>query len=191
MTLRAKAALPGPGDPATIRTVKEVAELLNAMRDAGVVEDYALFGAAAQMRYTEAVATLDADVLVATATPDRLDVLEPIYAYCRDRGYTPEGEAVRVGAWPVQFVPVFSPLTREAVSLADTADFEGVPFRVVGATHLAVIALSVGRAKNFARVLALLESDATTSDGIGTLAARHGLADAWTRFRRRFLDDRE
>ena len=94
------------------------------------------------MRYTEAVATLDADVLVVTATPDRLDVLEPIYAYCRERGYTPEGEAVRVGAWPVQFIPVFNSLTREAVSLADTADFEGVPFRVTGAAHLAVIALS-------------------------------------------------
>lgn len=32
------------------------------MREAGIIEDYALFGAAAQMRYTEAVATLDADV---------------------------------------------------------------------------------------------------------------------------------
>ena len=39
--------------------------MLNEMRTAGVIADYALFGAAAQMRYTEAVATLDADVLVA------------------------------------------------------------------------------------------------------------------------------
>jgi hypothetical protein len=70
------------------------------MRDAGVIADYALFGAAAQMRYTEAVATLDADVLVAVPSPDRLDVLSPIYEYCRTRGYAPEGEAVRVGAWP-------------------------------------------------------------------------------------------
>jgi hypothetical protein len=183
--------LPDAGDPATIRTVKEVAELLNNMREAGIVDDYALFGAVAQMRYTEAVATLDADVLIATPAPDRLDVLGPIYAYCRARGYEIDGEAVRVGTWPVQFIPVFSPLTREAVGLADTADFEGVPFRVVGATHLAVIALSVGRAKDFARVLALLESGAATQDEIGALAARHGLADAWTRFRRRFLDDRE
>lgn len=169
--------------------MKEVAELLNGMREAGVVTDYALFGAAAQMRYTEAVATLDADVLVVVPEPDRLDVLEPIYAYCRDRGYTPEGEAVRVGAWPVQFVPVFSPLTREAVSRADTAEFDGIPLRVVGAGYLAVIALSVGRAKDFARVLALVESGAVTRDDIGALAARHGLAGAWSRFTRRFLDD--
>lgn len=184
-------SLPGTGDPATIGPVKAVAELLNGMRDAGVIEDYALFGAAAQMRYTEAVATLDADVLIAVPAPDRLDLLEPVYAYCRARGYEAEGEAVRVGGWPVQFVPVFSPLTQEAVRLAETADFEGVPFRVVGAVHLAVIALSVGRAKDSARVLALVESGAATPDEIGALAAAHGQSDAWNRFTRRFLDDRE
>jgi len=67
--------------------VKEVASLLNAMRAVGVIADYALFGAVAQMRYTEAVATLDADVLVAVPGPDRLDVLAPIDDFCRSRGY--------------------------------------------------------------------------------------------------------
>jgi len=171
--------------------VKAVANLLNGMREEGVITDYALFGAAAQMRYTEAVATLDADVLIAVPQPDRLDVLGPIYEYCRARGYEPQGEAVPVGAWPVQFVPVFSDLTREAVSAAETADFEGVPFRVVGADYLAVIALSVGRAKDMARVLALLESGAVSADGVRDLAHRHGLEDGWTRFRSRFLDDRD
>jgi hypothetical protein len=171
--------------------VRDVAGLLNGMRDARVISDYALFGAVAQMRYTEAIATLDADVLVVVPPTDRLDVLGPIYEYCRTRGYEPEGEAVRVGAWPVQFVPVFSDLTREAVSAAETADFDGVPFRVVGADYLAVIALSVGRAKDMARVLALLESGAATPEGVRNLAHRHGLLDVWTRFRSRFLDDRD
>jgi hypothetical protein len=169
--------------------VKDVAGLLNAMREAGVISEYALFGAAAQMRYTEAVATLDAGVLVVVPSPGRLDVLGTVYEYCRARGYEPQGEAVRVGPWPVQFVPVFSDLTREAVSAADTADFEGVPFRVVGADYLAVIALSVGRAKDMARVLALLESGAVSAETVTLLARRHGLEDAWTRFRSRFLDD--
>jgi hypothetical protein len=168
--------------------MRELAALLNAMRDDGVVLNYALFGATAQMRYTEPVATLDADVLVALPDPDRIDVLAPIYAYCSAHGYAPEREAIRVGAWPVQFVPVFSELTREALNEAETADFEGVPLRVVGATHLAVIALSVGRPKDHARILALLESDATVSDAVTQLAARHGLSDAWKRFRLRFLE---
>lgn len=68
---------PEAWDPRNIAIVRDVALLLNVMRDAGVVSDYALFGAAAQMRYTEAVATVDADVLVAGPAPDCLDVPEP------------------------------------------------------------------------------------------------------------------
>jgi len=169
--------------------VKEVAQLLNALRAAGVIVDYALCGAVAQMRYTQPVATLDADVLIAVPSPERLDVLTAIYQFCATKGYHAEGEAVRVGQWPVQFIPVFSTLTREALEQAETADFEGVPLRVVRADHLAVIALSVGRAKDFTRILALFESESATPDGIASLAERHGLSEAWERFKKRFLDE--
>jgi hypothetical protein len=116
------------------------------MRGEGVIADYALFGAAAQMRYTEAVATPDADVLVVAPGPDRGDVLPPISDFCRSRGYQPEGEAIRVGTWPVQFLPAFDELTKAALAAAETADFEGEPFRVVDPVHLAVIALATDRA---------------------------------------------
>lgn len=169
--------------------MKEVAQLLNAMKDSGVIADYALFGAAAQMRYTEAVATLDADVLVKVPSAERLDPLAGIYQFCADKGYQPEGEAVRVGAWPVQFIPVFNPLTQEALEQAETADFEGVPFRVVRADHLAAIALSVGRAKDWTRILALLESGSVSRDEIACQAKRHGLSDAWQRFEARFPNE--
>jgi len=152
--------------------MKEVAQLLNEMRASGVIIDYALFGAAAQMRYTEPVATLDADVLIALPSPEGL-----------------EGEAVRVDAWPVQFIPVFSPLTRDALVQAETADFEGVPFRVVRADYLAVIALSVGRSKDFTRILGLLESGSVSGEEIARLAERHDLLEAWKRFEARFLNE--
>ncbi len=156
------------------------------MQHAGVITNYALFGAIAQMRYTAPVATLDAEVLVAVPSPERLDLLAPIYAYCRERGFEPEGETIRVGAWPVQFVPAFSPLTSEALERAEVADFEGVPLRVVRADYLAAIALSTGRGKDFARLLSLLESNRVTRDDISFLAGRLGMASAWTRFEERF-----
>jgi hypothetical protein len=43
----------------------KVARLLNDMVEAGIITDYAVFGAVAQMRYTEAVLMLDACILVA------------------------------------------------------------------------------------------------------------------------------
>lgn len=162
--------------------------MLIAMRAAGVVRDYAVFGAVAQMRYTEPIATLDADVLVAVPAPERLDALSAICEFCAERGHRSEGEAIRVGAWPVQFVPVFSPLTREAMEQAETVDFEGVPLRVVRADHLAVIALSVGRSKGAVRILSLLESGAVTRSRVGELAALHGLSEVWRRFEGRFLE---
>ena len=42
----------------------EVARLMNEMVEAGVISNFAVFGVVAQMRYTEAVATFDADILV-------------------------------------------------------------------------------------------------------------------------------
>jgi len=169
--------------------MRDLAVLLNEMRAAGVIVEYALFGAAAQMRYTEAVATLDADVLISVLQPERLDILTPVYEFCAQRGYMPVGEAVQIGPWPVQFVPVFNQLTREAVDQAETADFEGIPFRVVRAAHLAGIALSTGRAKGFARILALSESGSVAPAEIQGLAQRHGLLESWNRFKARFLDE--
>ena len=169
--------------------MRELAQLLNDMREDGVISNYALFGAVAQMRYTEPVATLDADVLVAVSDAERLDVLKPIYEFCATKGFVLEGEAISVGAWPVQFVPVFNPLTQEALEEAETADFDGVPFRVVRAAHLAAIALSVGRAKVFTRILALLEADSVSRQEVADLAAKHGLAHDWRRFEVRFFDE--
>ena len=169
--------------------MKQVAQLLNDMLACGVIQNYALFGAMAQMRYTEAVATLDADVLVAVPSADRIDVLAGIYGFCKERGFETEGEAIRVGSWPVQFMPVFSSLTREAMENAEIADFDGIPLRVVRADYLAVIALSIRRGKDYARILALLESLSVTREQISQLASKHGLSQAWQQFERRFSDE--
>ena len=169
--------------------MKEIAELLNLMRASGVIKDYALFGAIAQMRYTEAVATLDFDVLIAVPAPERLDVLRPIYDFCRKSGYAPKGEAIQVGAWPVQFIPIHGALLKDALEKAEAADFEGASFRVVKADYLAVIALSVGRKKDFARILALLDTKHVTREKIGKLAEKYGFNEAWQRFQQRFLNE--
>jgi len=169
--------------------MKDVARLLNDMLSAGVIADYAIFGAVAQMRYTPTVATMDADILVVMEGKDTLDVLKPIYEYCSTRGYTPDRETIRVGEWPVQFIPVFNPLTEDAVREAETGEIEGVAFRVVRADFLAAVALSTGRPKDFTRILALLESRAVSFEDIAELTRRYRLQSEWKRFKERFLDE--
>jgi len=167
--------------------IQKLAELLRDMLVEGVIADYALFGATAQMRYTEAISTMDADVLVGISSRSSSDILGPIHEFCISRGFRPEGEAIRVGDWPAQFIPAFSPLTEEAMREAQVADIGGVPIRVVRSDHLGVIALSTGRPKDYARILALLESGSVRRDGLQKLAERHGLSGEWRRFQERFL----
>jgi hypothetical protein len=169
--------------------MKDVALLLNDMLSAGVITNYAIFGAVAQMRYTQAVATMDADILVVMEGQDSLDVLKPIYELCTIRGYTPDRDTIRVGEWPVQFIPVFNPLTDDAVREAENGEIEGVALRVVRADFLAVIALSTGRPKDFTRILALLESGAVSCEQIDELAQGYRLQNEWTRFKERFLNE--
>lgn len=169
--------------------MKKVVTLLNSMVADQVIKGYALFDAVAQMRYTEAVATLDADVLVSLPSDGGPDVLSPVYRYCESRGYRPEGEAIRVGDWPVQFIPVYNSLSEEALREAEPDEFEGVPVRVVRANYLAVIALSVGRHKDYLRILALLDSGFADRKTISEIASRHGLAGAWEQFKEKFVNN--
>jgi len=169
--------------------MKAVARLLNDMLSTNIVKDYAVFGSVAQMRYTEAVVTMDAAVLIVTPQQGSIDKLSPIYEFCSSRGYAPEGEAIRVGDWPVQFIPTFNSLAVEAVREAETGEIDGMPLRVVQADFLATIALSTGRPKDFARILALLESGAVSSADITILATRFKLQSEWIKFKERFLDE--
>jgi hypothetical protein len=167
--------------------MKRVALLLNRMVRDEVITSYAVFGAVAQMRYTEAVSTMDADILVGLEDGDPIALLSPIYRYCQEHGYHPEGEAVRVGDWPVQFIPVYDDLTSEALRFAEHGDLDGEPLRVVRADYLAVIALKTARTKDYLRISALLDAGAVTPEELARLAGKHGLAAEWEAFTRRFL----
>ena len=169
--------------------MKKIVKLLNEMCDKGIINTYAVFGAVAQMRYTEAVVTLDLDILVDLPDTDSLAILSPIYQFCKEKGYQPEGEAIEIGDWPVQFLPAFDELSEEAMLNAEEADFDGIKVRVVSAAYLAVLALKVGRAKDKARILALLEADAVKLKEIEKIVREHNLHDEWNSFQKRFIDE--
>jgi hypothetical protein len=110
-----------------------------------------------------------------------------IYEFLEQRGHVAEGDAIVVHGWPVQFLPAESPLLTEAVQQAVPVDFEGVPTRVMTAEHLMAIALQTGRAKDIARLLAFLESGTVDEAALTAILNRHGLVDAWSRFKQNYL----
>jgi hypothetical protein len=170
--------------------MEETLAVINQLQQEGIIERYAVGGAVAATRYIEPVQTFDLDVLVILPiSGSGLVSVTPIYAYLAQHGYTAQDECVVIEGWPVQFLPVYSDLTEEAMAQAKEVFFGSTPTRVLSAEHLAAIMLETARPKDHARLIQFLEFDALDLEGFGDILARHGLTSKWESFKQRFLEE--
>jgi hypothetical protein len=171
--------------------IKETIATINRMQADGVIDRYAIGGAVGATFYLEPVATLDVDVFIAFRPDAGQRILnpQPIFDYLKARGATMQGEHIVVAGWPVQFLPLGTPLVEEALKESVERMVDETTARVFTAEHLAVIALQTGRAKDKARVLQFVEAGALDAARFQAILARHGLVDRWLQFERQFLKD--
>jgi hypothetical protein len=156
--------------------LKDTLDVLNGLERDGLFSTYAIFGAMAAMFYADPVATEDLDVLILLpASTSPLVSLSPIYARLQGLGFSPKHESIVIHGVPVQFVPTYNDLTTEALRMAQSMTVQGTSTRVVGANHLAAIALQTARAKDFARVAALLDSGAVQLEMLRSTCSRHNI----------------
>jgi hypothetical protein len=162
--------------------------VINEMQADGIIGPYAIGGAVGATFYLEPVATLDIDVFVSfkDVSASTLISLAPLYAWLKERGHTVEGEHVEIHGWPVQFLPSGDALCEEAIEQANSVTVQGEPARIMTAEHLAALALQVGRAKDYARMLQFLEEKALDQDRFSAILTRHSLTPRWEAFLSRF-----
>lgn len=150
----------------------------------GVLESYAVGGAVAATYFLEPISTQDVDVFVRLPAEPGKAVLDPtpIFAFLSHRGYGMEGEYAMIEGWPVQFLAPPGALGEEALERAETVEAGGVRVRILGAEHLAAIALSTGRAKDKARLLMFLEHPGFDRQEFEEIIERNRLGDVWAKF---------
>lgn len=168
--------------------MKDTLAIIDQLHTDGVIGPYALGGAVAATFYLEPVATLDVDVFVLFEPSALILTLTPIYEACAKLGYPPEGEAIQIEGWPVQFLPAEQPLLVEAVSEAEVRESDGLQTRVMSAEHLMAIALQTGRAKDHARLVMFVESGVADMARLNDVLARHSLLERWRKFEQRFIE---
>lgn len=151
-----------------LRVIEEMVRL-------GIIKAYAIGGGIAATYYIEPVLTYDLDVFF-TPAREGVDVLAPIYEYSRERGYVSEAEAILIEGFPVQFIPAYNELVRDAVADAATLQYRDVKAKVVKAEYLVAIALQTGRAKDRERVIRLLEEARLDRALLEEILDKHGLA---------------
>lgn len=170
--------------------MRETLQVINQMREDGVINKYAIGGAVGATLYLEPASTVDVDIFVALPglSGSSLVSLSPIYEYLGVRGYKAEREHIVIGTWPVQFLPVANPLQEEALTEALETEIEGVRTWVMTAEHLIAIALQTGRAKDHTRILQFLEQRRVDSQKLGQILEHHGLVIKWEKFKERYVD---
>jgi hypothetical protein len=173
-------------------SMAETLTVLNKLVEDGVVDTYAIAGAVAAYNYIEPTVTEDLDVLIALggSGASGLITLTPILSALRSMGYTEfRDEGIVIGDWPVQFLPVASPLDDEALQSAKTIDLaiQGhvLATKILLPEYLVAKALDVGRPKDFTRIIQFVEDKAVDMERLLDVLQRFGLEQKWARFCRR------
>jgi len=154
----------------------------------GVIKAYAIGGGIAATYYIEPVLTYDLDIFF-IPVKEGLDVLAPIYEYAKERGFSTQAESILIEGFPVQFIPAYNDLVREAVENASTLKYRDVEAKVVTAEYLAAIALQTGRAKDRERVIRLLEEADIDRTVFDRILESFGLAEKFKKLEKQFHEE--
>jgi hypothetical protein len=162
------------------------------LKEKGVIANYAIAGAVAALNYVEPFLTAYLDILIAVAEFEKrssgLILLGPLEQALAKMGYTERSDVgYLVEGWPIQFLPVASPLDQEALDRAievDVAAAGETPLkaRCLRAEHVVATAVRVGRPKDWARVAEFLVQHAVDLRSLRDVLERHHLMDAWRSF---------
>ena len=160
-------------------TLLVVIRLMNRLKKEGVVLDYAIFGAMAVMKYTEAFNTKDLDILI-SIKPQPIIVLGPIYDELTKLGYQWQGQHIVVENFPVEFM-VADELELEAMANANFITVGGLKTKVLGPEYLVALAVRANRPKDRYKVVLLLTEYKIDKHKLENILDRYKLRDKFER----------
>jgi len=115
--------------------MEKALQVLNEIQKSGIIKDYAVGGGIAATYYIEPILTFDLDIFFIPAQ-ERPDVLSPIYEALKNRGYKFHKEQIIVEGIPVQFIPVYNELVRDAMENAVEAKYRKAKTKIFRSEHL-------------------------------------------------------
>lgn len=137
--------------------LKVVVRVMNDLKNKGVIDDYAVYGAIAVMNYTEPFGTTDLDITVSMKVESPIILLTPIYNEFTRLGYLWQEEHIIVEGFPVEFM-VGDELELEAISQANIVKVDGDEVKVLTPEYLIALFVRSDRPrKDRPKVYMLLE----------------------------------
>lgn len=164
--------------------MKNALNVLNELKEKGLIKDYAIGGAIAALRWTEPFFTQDLDIFIVLekeADEKGVIILSPIYEYLKSKGYVWKGHWIMIEGVPVDIFPA-DPLEKEAIEEAEEAEYEGVRTKVIIPEYLIALFLRGGRDKDLRKVQMLLEQCEIDRERLQSILTQYGLDEKFRDF---------
>lgn len=163
------------------QAVEKTLRVINDLQQSGVIQSYALGGAMALLFYAEPALTFDVDVFIFLPGDEGVGIVDlgPIYQTLKNLGYEAQREHVLIAGVPVQFIPVYNDLVKEAVKQAVDKEYQGIPTRVMRLEHLLAIMIATNRPKDRERIATIVENIDVDRKSLDAILNRHALRQKW------------
>jgi hypothetical protein len=159
------------------------------MLDDVLFERYAIGGGIATLFYIEPLATFDLDIfIILRESEESLVSLSPLYDWLQERNYNPVKEHVLIEGIPVQFIPVYSDLVKDAVLNAASKTYEDISTFVLTPEYLIAIMLETGRSKDRERIIKILDEVDIVHKKLEKILNKYKLIETYTEFRKKYYD---
>jgi hypothetical protein len=166
--------------------VEKTLKLIKELKEKKVFRDFSIGGGIAALYYIEPLLTYDLDIFF-IPIENSIDVLAPIYSYLKGKGFRVKKEHVLVEGIPVQFIPVYNDLVKEAVQYSVEVKYGRIKTRVVGLEYLIAIMLQTNRPKDRERLIKVFEEAKIDLKLLKKILKKHELYEKYVSFREMYF----
>jgi len=164
--------------------MEDTIKVINKLMKEGLIKSYAIGGGIAVIFYAEPILTYDLDILFIPMTDEHLISLSPIYNHLKRKGYRIDKEHIIIEGIPVQVIPVYNELVKEAVENAVEIRYKKIKTWTLKPEYLIAIMLQTFRPKDKERIIKLIDEAKIDLKYLREILKRHGLNKRYDNFRK-------
>lgn len=161
-------------------------KLIKELKEKKILKDFSIGGGIAALYYIEPFLTYDLDIFF-IPMKESIDVLAPIYGYLNKKGFRAKKEHVLIEGVPVQFIPVYNDLVKEAVLNSLEAKYGRIGTKVLGLEYLIAVMLQTYRPKDRERLVKVFEEAKIDLKLLKKILKKYGLYDKYIQFKEMYF----
>lgn len=167
--------------------MEKTLNIIKELKEKKVLKDFSIGGGIAALYYIEPLLTYDLDILF-IPIEDTIDILAPIYQYLKEKGFKAKKEHVLIEGVPVQFIPVYNELVKEAVQHSGEVKYGRIKTKVLGLEYLIAVMFQTYRPKDRERLVKVFEEAKIDLKLLKRIIKKYGLYDKYVQFKEMYFE---